>query len=108
MITSSAILGLALGSLFSGPIVNKGRRTTMILGNILIFFAVILQMKINVYLISTGKLLQGFGSGMILNAMSIMISETIPSKFLGLFGPLTNFGIVLGLSIYMFLALIIP
>jgi MFS family permease len=108
MITSSSTLGLAIGSLFSGPLLGKGRRKTVLIGNVIILFSYALQLEIKVYLLALGKLLQGAGSGMILSAASIMIPETVPTKLVGGFGSLVNLGVVLGLSAYMFLGLLVP
>ena len=99
-----AIFGLACGSLFSGPIINKSRRQAMMIGNLIVLVSVVFQViEINIILISIGKLIQGFGSGMAVAAVSITIAETIPASHLGIFGALINLGIVIGISIYMFL-----
>ena len=45
---------------------------------------------------------------MILTAMSVAIPETVPVKLMGIFGSITNFGIVIGLTAYMFLDQIVP
>jgi len=66
------------------------------------------QLKISVILISIGKFLQGLGSGMILNAASIMSAETVPTEYAGGFGALINLGVVVGLSTYMFLSMLVP
>lgn len=108
MITSSSTLGLAIGSLCSGPLLGKGRRRTVLVGNAIVLCSFALQLEINVYLLALGKLMQGVGSGMVLSAASIMIPETVPTKLVGGFGSLVNLGVVLGLSAYMFLGLLVP
>ena len=45
---------------------------------------------------------------MILNAASILSAETVPTEYAGGFGALINLGVVVGLSLYMFLSLLIP
>lgn len=100
MITSSSTLGLAVGSLGSSLILSKGRRKTVLIGNLIILVSFALQLEINVYLLSAGKFVQSVGSGMILSATSIMVPETVPKKLLGGFGSLINLGVVLGLSLY--------
>jgi MFS family permease len=67
-----------------------------------------MQVQINPVLMSCGKFFQGLGSGMILSAASVYIPETVPIKLVGGFGSLLNLGVTLGLSVYMFLSLLVP
>jgi MFS family permease len=57
---------------------------------------------------SFGKFVQGLGSGMVLSAASVYIPETVPVGLVGGFGSLLNLGVTLGLSVYMFLSLLVP
>jgi len=43
-----------------------------------------------------------------LSSTSVLIAETAPQKLMGIFGSLINFGVVLALSLYMFLASAVP
>jgi MFS family permease len=108
IITSCATLGLAVGSLGSAALLKKGRRLTILIGNVIVLISFGFQLKISVILISIGKFLQGLGSGMILNAASIMSAETVPTEYAGGFGALINLGVVVGLSTYMFLSMLVP
>lgn len=97
-----------MGSLSSSLILGKGRRKTVLIGNLIILASYALQLVINVYLLALGKFVQGVGSGMILSAASIMVPETVPTKLVSGFGSLINLGVVMGLSLYQFLGLLVP
>lgn len=92
----------------SAALLKKGRRLTILIGNVIVLISFGFQLKISVILISIGKFLQGLGSGMILNAASIMSAETVPTEYAGGFGALINLGVVVGLSTYMFLSMLVP
>jgi MFS family permease len=55
MITSSAIFGMMIGSLFSGSIVQYGRRRSMMVMNLLIIVSCSASLVFNVYAITIAK-----------------------------------------------------
>ena len=65
MISASAILGVAVGAINGGKFMKYGRRTCLILFNILNAIAVAITMFLNIPCLCVGRLLFGFCAGVI-------------------------------------------
>jgi MFS family permease len=100
LLTSSVILGMVLGSFFSGWIIACGRRATIMTMTFLIIVSSSASLLLEFYTIISAKFLQGFAAASIVSASQIYIAETSPPNRIGLFGSLVNLGIVTGLSVY--------
>lgn len=88
-----------LGSLIADKIITIGRFKSAILANFLIIISIIPMMWINEIGIIIGRLILGFGSGVLIVISSVYMAETVPSSKLSLYGTSVNFGIVVGLLI---------
>lgn len=108
LLTSSVIVGMVLGSVLSGWLIECGRRSTLIAMSVLIIISCSSSLIFEFYTILTAKLLQGFAAASIVNACEIYIVETSPPNRLGLFGSLINLGIITGLSVYFLQGVFIP
>ena len=103
VITSSGILGMIIGSFFSGCVISYGRRRAIILMNLLIILSCSASLVLNIWAIITAKFVQGFAAGALINACNIYVVETCPSTKLGLFGSYINIGTVTGLWLSLFI-----
>ena len=66
IISSVAIAGMTLGSLFAGLLTVHGRRKALIISNYMVFIATACVMVLNFYTILVGRFILGFSAGVIL------------------------------------------
>mgnify|MGYP000853020238 FL=1 len=82
VISTSSIVGLALGNIFGGDFVAHGRRLTLIRFNILGMIATAFTFYLNFWSMCFGRMLFGFCVGVILCATSKIIVECIPNNLI--------------------------
>lgn len=104
VISTSAIVGLALGNIFGGDFVSQGRRITLIRFNILGMIATAFTFYLNFWSMCFGRLLFGFCVGVILCTTSKILVETIPSHLLDQ-GYATSTNIFINFSLFIMLML---
>lgn len=75
-----AVLGLMFGSLFAGKIMEIGRKRTAMLANIIGIVGCLPQLILSIYGFAIGKLIMGFGGGLMIVTCSVYIAESLPSK----------------------------
>ena len=81
--SSYSILGVSLGSLFGGKLVDKmGRRKTVIFGNCLIIIITMGEMWPNFIELKIMRFLFGVSTGFILASAPKIIIETVPAELL--------------------------
>lgn len=82
---SFAILGAAIGALFTGTIAdNIGRRFTIIFGDILMTIGTCLMcFAPNIFILSLGRLVAGLGFGTEVMACSVFLAEVSPRRLRG-------------------------
>ncbi len=99
MINDASIAGLGFGSFFAGKIVQRGRLKTALFANFLIILGCLPQMVLSLWLIFFGRLVVGFGCGLLLVATSIYVKETLPAKSIEPCLTSLNLGITYGIVI---------
>ena len=108
MISAAAIFGVVCGSLSGGVFIQKGRRRTIILFNILSAIAVSLTLYLNLWTIVIGRFFYGFCSGVIQVGGVKMLDETIPIYLNSYFGTFTNSMMASGIMVAIVLAVFLP
>ena len=68
-----------MGSLIADKIITIGRFKSAIVANILIIISIIPMMWVNEIGIIIGRLILGFGSGVLIVVSSVYMAETVPS-----------------------------
>ena len=109
LISSSAVMGLTLGSVGSKFATDLGRRRAILISN-----AVITLMTIpyfftcNFWIFFVTRFIMGLAACVIINATSLYISETMPNEWQSFMGCTINFGIVFGIFIVYLFGLLLP
>ena len=97
LITTSGVLGMAIGTLLSSKSINKGRRkATLRWAWPAIIGAFVAQVPL-VPCICVGRILCGLTAGHANTIMMKATVETVPSKYLGYYKWMSNFYIALGI-----------
>ena len=109
-LSSIAILGLTLGSIFSKPVLQGlGRRFSLLMSNILIVIITIPNaFTLSGYLLGTSRFLLGVVSGLQINGSSMIIGEAVPTEYQSNVGTCINNGIVTGIFITNCFDLLLP
>ena len=82
-LSSIAVLGLTLGSMFSKPILQGlGRRKSILLSNVLIVLITIPGwFTINGWVLGSSRFILGFISGLQINGCALIIGESVPTEY---------------------------
>ena len=80
IMATSSIIGITIGSLCGGMLIQYGRRWTIINFNIVGLLASLTMFTMHYKIMCLGRLLLGFAAGVLLCATPAMIDETIPTK----------------------------
>lgn len=91
ILSTAQVLGITIGCLTGGTIMQKGRRRLIMVSNVLcIIFSLACTIK-NFWIIAVSRLLFGTVAGLILAAGPTVIEETVPSHLIDKgFGTSTN------------------
>jgi MFS family permease len=90
-LSTSALVGIALGNIFGGDFVKNGRRKTIIIFNILGAIATCFTLVLDFNSMCFGRCLFGFASGILSCATPKVLDETIPANLMDKgFGTSTN------------------
>ena len=108
MIGSIGIVGILAGSLFSGPLVVKGRRRAMFITAGIVFIGSGLSLILTVPTLLIGRFVIGFTGGVFNLLASKCMYESVNEKLYRVFGCITNVAICLGGTICAALGLILP
>ena len=108
LITSAAILGMSIGSLMAGRVINKGRRRGGLIMCVIALFGGIFQQFMTVPTLIIGRLLYGFAAGTLSVVLGKSLVETIPTEHVGTFGSATQASIGLGVTLQQALGFILP
>ena len=108
IISSTAILGLMMGSFAGGPLIPYGRRKTVIISMLICIFSVVISMYVNEYVMAIGRFLLGLGAGIFNVAFGKLINETLPNSIMSTFTMAHNFGICSGFMMNYFLGAVLP
>ena len=108
IITTAAIVGMTIGSFLGGAIVPKGRRKTVIIGQLLCALSSIIAMYENTVTLSIARLILGTGAGMMNVTFGKMITETIPVQLVSSFSMLHNGSVCIGFILCFGLAALLP
>ena len=91
ILSTSALVGIALGNIFGGDFVKNGRRRTIIIFNILGAIATCFTLVLDFNSMCFGRMLFGFASGILSCASPKLLDETIPANLMDKgFGTSTN------------------
>lgn len=82
ILTGSATIGLAVGSLFGGNMIRTGRHRALVLGNFAAIIGSLMSIIANFQVICLGRFIVGLSAGMIMAASPKVIEETIPSHLM--------------------------
>lgn len=108
LIGSSSIAGVMVGSLFGGGIIDKGRRRAILMISVLIYIGAGITLILTVPTIIIGRFICGIAAGILTMCNAKSIVETVPVKYNGVFGALTNILICYGGLIALSLGLALP
>ena len=109
ILSTSSIVGLALGNIFGGDFVCYGRRKTIIGFNILGLIGTAFTVVLNFWSMCFGRLIFGFSCGVILCATPKMLVETIPANLIDLgYGTSTNIFINFAFFVMLIIAMGMP
>jgi MFS family permease len=109
ILQSSCIVGIALGSIFGGDFVKKGRRSTIVAFNIYGLIGSAMSIYLNFWVICLGRMILGFCCGVILCVTPKALDEVLPSKLIDMgFGTSTNIMINMSYLQVMMMANFMP
>lgn len=93
LIVAMSLIGATLITTWSGGVADwLGRRPMLILSSVLYFVgSLVMLWSPNVYVLLLGRLLDGFGVGLVVTLVPIYISETAPPEIRGLLNTLPQF-----------------
>ena len=104
-----AVLGLTLGSMFSKPILQMGRRWSMLLANLIIAIVTIpVFFMDNFVVLNIIRFIFGFCSAVLINSGSNVIGEAVPSEYQATVGCAINTGICSGIFFTNCFNLLLP
>jgi MFS family permease len=108
LIGNVSLFGVAIGSIFGGHLIDKGRRNAIFWMNGLVILGAGLTLIRTIPTILIGRFLEGFAAG-ILNMCSMKsIVETVPVKYTGAFGAMTNIFLNIGAFFCSVLGMALP
>ena len=109
IISTSAVVGLSVGSMISKVFTEWGRRRTLLLSNLCIAAITIPYLFfLNYWYIVIAKFFQGVFGAFIVNASSLYMNEVTPSEYQSKVGVSLNLGIVFGIFMCQILGLALP
>lgn len=95
--------GAALGALIAGPLSYKGRRTCLLIANIIVIISWFIRMIREIIILIIARFIYGLGVGIISVIVPLFIIEISPIKVKGSYGVLCQLGISSGIIIaYLF------
>ena len=108
VISSSAVVGLIIGSLLGGKLILKGRRRATLVIQAMAIFGSLLTMFKSLIMICTGRVILGFVGSCACLIMGKSIGETLPSSMNSQYGMLTNIFINFGFMLSFLVGLLLP
>ena len=97
-----------IGSLASSKIVQIGRRRAILLASLVSLGGAALQFIINFWTLFAGKIIYGASAAVLLTGGALYLSETLPPEKVGTHGFAVNFGVTLGISTILNVAIPVP
>ena len=86
LINLSSQVGKAMGAMYGAKLIEKGRKNTYVLSNILSIIACLIMQKVSVPTLIIGKLIHGITVTVVHMASCKMLMETVPVYYYGYFG----------------------
>lgn len=109
LMSTCAVAGIALGSVFGGDFVKTGRRATILYFNAIGIIGTLISFLPNFVVMCIGRVIVGFTCGVLICATPKAIDETIPAKLIDKgFGTSTNIVINLAFMVVMLLSMGMP
>lgn len=100
MITSSAIGGVAVGSLLGGVIISRGRWFPILVFNWISIIGSLISIIDHFTIICIGRFIFGFAAGVLLTAAPKILEETVPEHLQEFgFGASTNIAVMFSVMI---------
>ena len=78
MIGAAVVVGMMAGSQLSGPLIKRGRRNALILGNAMGMIACLSTIDLDLYVIIVARFFLGTSVGIINGATARFIEENVP------------------------------
>ena len=97
-----------IGSVFGGKAVTYGRRRALLVMDVAIIVGTGLTLILTIPTLMVGRFICGCAAGVFNVVMGKSINESIPTSKLGLFEPILNVAICLGMLICLLLGLSLP
>jgi MFS family permease len=109
LISTASVLGISIGAVIGGQIIAHGRRRAVIIFNIAGIIGSLLSVIPHLAIISIGRFIYGFSSGVLVTATPKIIEETIPSHYMDYgYGTSTGLAINLFVMISLLGGLLLP
>jgi MFS family permease len=102
------VLGTALGSIFGGPAINKGRRWSLLVMSGLMMASTGLTLFRTIPTIMLGRFGQGIAGGVVNSAVAKSIFESTSTELYGVYGTATGTFMCIGSLICLLLGLTLP
>ena len=108
LISTSAIIGLSLGSFLGASLLTLGRRKTALIANLMAIFGSFITMIGTTPFLCIGRLFLGLAAGTTNVVFGKMITETFPQKQAAKFAMCHNASICVGLIVAFGLGALLP
>jgi MFS family permease len=108
LISNASIVGLFVGSLLGGKVIQSGRRKAILAMNAIIFVGTGFTLVLSVPTLLFGRFICGCACGVFNICMSKSIYESVPPSRSSIFEPMTNISICVAGVICLFLGLALP
>ena len=109
MVITGSVLGVAIGAITGGNIISHGRRKSILVYSIVSIIGSLLSLVNNLPAIIIGRLIFGFGAGVLVTACPKIIEETVPAHYMDYgYGISTNLAINTCVMINFFAGLYLP
>jgi len=108
LIGNISVLGIALGSIFGGPVINRGRRRSMLAMTLVMSVGTGLSLIRTIPTIMIGRFIQGLAGGVVNNAVAKSIFECTSTELYAVFGTATGTFMSIGSLVCLLLGLSLP
>ena len=108
ILTSAGVVGIMIGSGLANFIVEKGRRRTILISQVIALIGALMGFILNLWVLIAARIIYGIATGIVIVAVALYFSETIPASRTGKYGFAINFGITGGVTIILCLGVVKP
>lgn len=105
---SSGILGTAVGAILGGKIIKIGRRYTFMIATAIAFLGTCVSLLDSLAFLMIGRLIYGFGCGILSICAPRFLEETVPEKLLTFYQPVFMTSAAIGVLLSLVLGAALP